>query len=118
MTFGERLKQSRNRKQLTQSQVADRLGVDFTTISKYENDKSQPDNQTLRELASVYEVSLDWLLSGEKVTEPAALNRIVVNGEQELLTEEEARHLLDSLEMYRLLKAKRRREDLNDKKRS
>lgn len=112
MSFGTRLKQARNGKRLTQNQVAAKLGIDFTTISKYENDKSQPDNEILRELAGMYEVSLDWLLTGDRAA-PASSpspNRIYVNGKSEDLTDEEAKHLLDSLEMFRLLKAKRKRE--------
>lgn len=106
MTFGGRLKQARARKQFTQSQVAEKLGIDFTTISKYENDRSQPDYDTLLRLAGLYEVSVDWLLSGELYQERRK-NRIVINGQPEELTDEEAMHLRDSLEMYRLLKAKR-----------
>lgn len=39
-----------------------------------------------------------------------------MNGEQEELTEEEAKYLKDSLEMFRLLKAKRLKEEMNKKK--
>ncbi|WP_051318234.1 helix-turn-helix domain-containing protein [Cohnella thermotolerans] len=114
MSFGSRLKQARNGKHLTQNQVAAKLGLDFTTISKYENDKSQPDNEILRELAGIYEVSLDWLLTGDRPQkdkeQPESPNRLCIGGECEDLTDEEAKHLLDSLEMFRLLKAKRERE--------
>jgi transcriptional regulator with XRE-family HTH domain len=105
-TFGKRLKEARTHRQLTQNEVAGKLGIDFTTISKYENNKSQPDNEILRELASMYEVSLDWLITGQEAGDKSA-NKILVNGLMEPLTDEEARHLLDSLEMFRLLKAKR-----------
>lgn len=108
-TFGIRLKQARKNKRLTQNEVADQLGIDFTTVSKYENDKSQPDNDTLRELAGLYEVSLDWLLTGQAANAIAA-NRIWVNGRPEELTDAEAVYLLESLEMYRLLQAKRKKE--------
>lgn len=117
LTFGSRLKQARVRKQFTQGQVADRLGIDFTTISKYENNRSQPDYDTLLSLAALYDVSVDWLLSGEAYSEKRK-NRIVVNGEPEELTAEEALHLKDSLEMYRLLKAKRMREAARNNKTS
>jgi transcriptional regulator with XRE-family HTH domain len=105
-TFGKRLKEARAHRQLTQSEVANKLGLDFTTISKYENNKSQPDNEILRELASMYEVSLDWLITGQLGGEKPS-NQIYVDGVREPLTVEEAQHLLDSLEMFRLLKAKR-----------
>lgn len=108
-TFGTRLKKARTNKRLTQNEVAGQLGIDFTTVSKYENNKSQPDNETLRELASMYEVSLDWLLTGRN-NEGNSANRIWVGGRPEELTDEEAMHLLESLEMFRLLKAKRNKE--------
>lgn len=100
---------ARARKQFTQTEVAEQLGIDFTTISKYENDRSEPDYDTLLKLAALYEVSLDWLLTGERGREKP-VNRIIVNGEPDVLTDEEALHLRDSLEMYRLLQAKRMRE--------
>ncbi|MFC5701944.1 helix-turn-helix domain-containing protein [Cohnella faecalis] len=110
-TFGNRLKYARNGKKLTQTDVANKLGIDFTTISKYENNKSEPDNEILRELASLYEVSVGWLItgstSGHEDTDP---NRITVNGATELLSNEEGLFLLDNLEMYRLLKAKREKD--------
>ncbi len=105
-TFGTRLKHARKNKRLTQNEVAEQLGVDFTTVSKYENDKSQPDNETLKELAGLYEVSIDWLLTG-KMPDHSSGNRLWVNGMPEELTEEEAQHLMESLEMFRLLKAER-----------
>jgi transcriptional regulator with XRE-family HTH domain len=114
-TFGTRLKKARNNKRLTQNEVADQLGIDFTTVSKYENNKSQPDNDTLRELAAMYEVSLDWLLTGQ-LNEGKSLNRIWVDGKPEELTDEEALHLLESLEMFRLLKAKRTKEKYSARK--
>lgn len=110
-TFGKRLKQARNRRNMTQHQVADLLGIDFTTLSKYENDKSQPDHRTLRELASMYEVSIDWLLTGEQGSEAGMPpNRLVAGEVEEELTDEEAARLLEYLEMFRLLKAKREKE--------
>ncbi|WP_373230122.1 helix-turn-helix domain-containing protein [Cohnella sp.] len=116
-TFGKRLKEARAQRKLTQNEVAGKLGLDFTTISKYENNKSQPDNEILRELATMYEVSLDWLLTGRlSGVEPA--NQIFAGGTLEPLTDEEAQHLMDSLEMFRLLKAKRNNQlnKLNKKK--
>lgn len=94
---------------LKQSEVADKLGIDFTTISKYENNKSQPDNEILKKLASLYQVSIDWLLSGRDYESQSA-NTIVVDGIMEPLTNEEARYVMETLEMYRLLREKRLRE--------
>ncbi|OAJ73962.1 XRE family transcriptional regulator [Brevibacillus sp. SKDU10] len=61
-TFGQRLQKSRKKAKLTQEQVANKLGLDYSTISKYENDHSQPDNDTLITLADLYLVTVDYLL--------------------------------------------------------
>ncbi|MFC3799695.1 helix-turn-helix domain-containing protein [Cohnella sp. GCM10012308] len=119
MTFGKRLKLARQEKHMTQNDVAGALGVDFTTISKYENNRSQPDNEILRELASIYEVSLDWLLTGIDKEQPSAdPNRFVIQGVEQTLTEEEAGHLREQLEMYRLLREKRKKEKDADRRKS
>ncbi|MFC5701943.1 helix-turn-helix domain-containing protein [Cohnella faecalis] len=113
-TFGNRLRNARNGKKLTQTDVAARLGLDFTTISKYENNKSEPDNEILRELANLYEVSVGWLITGStSEDEGSAPDHLMVNGATELLSDEEGLFLLDNLEMYRLLKAKREKERRN-----
>lgn len=65
MSFGNRLKIARKNKKLTQSDVSKKLGIDFTTVSKYENDKSEPDRVTILKLSKLYDVSPAWLLTGE-----------------------------------------------------
>lgn len=66
MSLGVNLKNARKKKGLTQSAVAEKLGIDDTTISKYENDKSEPDLQTLDRLATIYGCSsVNELISGK-----------------------------------------------------
>lgn len=70
MTLGQKIKKLRVEKNLTQKDLADRLYVTFQTVSKWENDENEPDVATLRELAKVFDCSLDYLLSeDEKVVE-------------------------------------------------
>ena len=69
MTLGQKIKKLRIEKNLTQKDLADRLYVTFQTVSKWENDENEPDVSTLRELAKVFDCSLDYLLSeDEKAT--------------------------------------------------
>lgn len=65
MTLGERLTQVRTAKQLTTQQVADELGIARSTYTGYETQYREPDTKTLIRLAEMYEVSLDWLLTGK-----------------------------------------------------
>lgn len=70
MTLGQKIKKLRVEKNLTQKDLADRLYVTFQTVSKWENDENEPDVATLRELAKLFDCSLDYLLSeDEKVIE-------------------------------------------------
>lgn len=57
----ERLRIARERKNLKQTQVRDRTGINNKTLSGYENGVSEPDLETLKVLADLYEVSVDWL---------------------------------------------------------
>ena len=60
--FGLRLKQLREKHNLSQSQVAKRLGITIAAISSYENNISHPSVNVLAELALLYRVSTDYLL--------------------------------------------------------
>lgn len=65
-TFGERLKQYRRAKGLTQQELADLLGVSNKSISRWESDGGYPDVPLLLPLARALGVSVDDLLDGEK----------------------------------------------------
>lgn len=62
MKFGNRLKQERQKKQMTQQKVADDLNVSRQTISSWETENSYPDIESLIQLSNYYQVSLDTLL--------------------------------------------------------
>ncbi len=60
--IGARLKQLRNKKNLTLNQLAKYIGTTSMTLSRYENNQRQPDNETLKKIADYFEVSIDYLL--------------------------------------------------------
>ena len=66
--FGLRLKQLREKHNLSQSQVAKRLGITRAAISSYENNISLPSVNVLAELALLYRVSTDYLLGFDNRT--------------------------------------------------
>jgi transcriptional regulator with XRE-family HTH domain len=61
----EGLKDLRKSKNITQKELALELGVDYTTIGKYENKKSEPDIKTLIFLADYFDISIDALVGHE-----------------------------------------------------
>ena len=73
MTLGQKLKELRSLKGLTQKELADKLHVSFQTVSKWEKDENEPDIVTLKQLAKLFGCSVDSLLGGneeEKGSEP------------------------------------------------
>jgi len=66
MELGERLKQARQARELSQEALAARLGVSRQTISNWENQRSYPDIVSLIALSDLYSISLDELVKGDK----------------------------------------------------
>jgi transcriptional regulator with XRE-family HTH domain len=65
-TFGERLRELRKAKGLSQRALGEQAGVNFTYISKIENEKLDfaqfPSEQLIRSMAAVLEADVDELL--------------------------------------------------------
>ncbi len=64
-TFGDRLAAARESADMTQSQLARRLGVKLGTLKGWEQDLSEPRANKLQMLAGLLNVSIMWLLNGE-----------------------------------------------------
>ena len=63
---GRTIRRFREAKGLTQEQLAERLCVTRQAVSNWENEKTQPDIDTLHKIAQVLEVSVEELIYGEK----------------------------------------------------
>jgi transcriptional regulator with XRE-family HTH domain len=62
--FGRRVQRLRRDLGLTQRQVAAELGIDFTYLSKLENDRGEPPGeQTVRKLAAILQTDTEELLA-------------------------------------------------------
>lgn len=62
MQFNVRLKQLRQKYKLTQSELADILGLKPTAISNYESQRNEPSFEKLISLSKYFDVSCDYLL--------------------------------------------------------
>lgn len=69
MNFGEKIYRLRTARNLSQEELGELLGVSRQSISKYENNSAVPDLDRVVKLAEIFEVSLDELVRGEKITE-------------------------------------------------
>ncbi len=65
MVIGNKLKNARNEKGITQEQAAELLGVTRQSISNWENNRSYPDIISVIKMSDIYSVSLDHLLKEE-----------------------------------------------------
>ena len=67
MEFNEKLQELRRQKGLTQEQLAAELFVSRTAVSKWEQGKGYPSLDSLKRISEIFEVTVDELLSSEKV---------------------------------------------------
>ena len=67
MEFHEKLQELRKSRGLTQEELAEDLYVSRTAISKWESGRGYPNIDSLKEISKYFSVSIDDLLSGEKL---------------------------------------------------
>ena len=62
--IGENLRIIRESLDLTQKQFAEKVGKSFRTIQNYETNKTPLDLEIIQNLAKIYNVNTNWLLTG------------------------------------------------------
>ena len=67
MEFHEKLQELRKNRGLTQEELAEALYVSRTAISKWESGRGYPSIDSLKEISNYFSVTIDDLLSSEKV---------------------------------------------------
>ena len=67
MEFNKKLQELRKQKGLTQEELAEKLYVSRTAISKWESGRGYPNIDSLREIAKFFSVTVDELLSPNEV---------------------------------------------------
>lgn len=71
MEFGEKIQKLRNQKKWTQEQLAEKLYVSRTAISKWESGKGYPSIDLLKDIAKLFNKTIDELLSSEQIIDIA-----------------------------------------------
>lgn len=64
--IGKFIKQIREENHLTQKELADKLGVTFQAVSKWENGKNVPDIGILKQISEEFHINVDDILSGKR----------------------------------------------------
>ena len=65
--IGKFIAERRKNKNLTQSNLAEKLGITDRAISKWETGKGMPDSSIMLDLCKELEISVNELLSGEMI---------------------------------------------------
>lgn len=73
-TLGARIKKWRLIRGLTQSQLAEKLGMTEANLSSYERDKSDPPLKVLEKIAEILKVKTSYLLNGDIEDESDSLH--------------------------------------------
>ena len=91
--LGERLKKTREENNVSQSELADFLGISQQALSKWENSYTEPNSKTLIKIANKFNVSVDYLLGNsesKKIDKPYEdeLEKVLFSKAKELTDEE------------------------------
>ena len=63
---GRRLREARDSSHMSQADAAAKVGVHFSTLSKYESGEREADFETLTKLSELYRKPMDYLMGTEK----------------------------------------------------
>lgn len=110
--FGDRLKELRKNKNLTQEDIGTFCGVGNATISNWEKNLTDPPIEIIIKLANYFGVSVDYLL-GNDINSPNTIDKVnqalreagLVNSD-ETLKEEEIKLALEQARQYKSLMTK------------
>lgn len=76
--IGQRLKEIRKSKGVTQDELAELLGVQKTTISSYESNKIDPVDKSKVMIAKRFNISLDYLLGVIDIPVPYFNDKMII----------------------------------------
>ncbi|MBQ9151336.1 MAG: helix-turn-helix transcriptional regulator [Clostridia bacterium] len=75
LRIAENIRRLRQEQNLTQAQLADRLGVSYQAISRWENETTYPDIELLPTIAALFGVTVDELLGSTPTDQKETLKR-------------------------------------------
>lgn len=93
MNFADRLKVLRKQKGISQSKLAELIGVHFTQVSRYEREETKPNAEAMTKLAKALDTTVDYLMNGtsDDIVREAGLEKELISRfkqVQDLATEE------------------------------
>ncbi|MCX8130907.1 MAG: helix-turn-helix domain-containing protein [Clostridia bacterium] len=82
MNLGKKLKDLREERKLSQTELSKQLNISQKSLSNYELDQREMDYETLKRISDFFSVSIDWLLgkseyrNEEELLEQAYFNKL------------------------------------------
>lgn len=76
MNFSEKIQKLRKQNNLTQEELAEKLFISRTAISKWESGKGYPSIDVLKQISVLFDISVDNLLSSEQILELAEQDKM------------------------------------------
>lgn len=78
MGIEEKIKKLRLAQGYSQQELADLLNISHGTVGHWENGRREPSNQALMQLSHIFNVSIDYLLDKEELSEEELRSRMIV----------------------------------------
>ena len=82
LKIGEKIKQFRRQKDMTQEELAEQLGITYQSVSRWETGACYPDLELIPVLADVFGVTTDQLLGMDEAAEQAAVEACLAEFQQ------------------------------------
>lgn len=81
-TFGQRLKELRNSRGISQNELSKYIGVSKSSVNMYERDEREPGFETLEAIADFFNVNMDYLLGREsRISTDITSQEIIINAQ-------------------------------------
>ena len=80
MSFGENLIALRVSRGISRKELAEMLGIPYTTLRNYETDQREPGHSLLIQIATIFSVSVDELIGHKNKTAPSLSDEAVKVG--------------------------------------
>lgn len=77
--IGKFIAELRKEKDLTQKELANKIGVTDRAVSKWENGRGMPDVSLLRKISEIFDITVNELLSGEKIDDKDRAQKLEEN---------------------------------------
>lgn len=81
--FSARLKELRQKKNISQNRLGEKIGFSQQAVAKWETDRATPSPETLASIAMFFDVSTDYLIGVTDNPAPQSKKKPAENGELE-----------------------------------